>query len=80
MSVWAEIPGQTGAGRVAGFGSGGRAMSETLTKALAFLDAAVAQLDEPTRPVPDHTVVELRRDDTVREIPTTDVAPPRPAA
>ena len=55
-------------------------MSETLTKALAFLDAAVAQLDEPTRPVPDRTVVELRRDDTAHEIPTTDAAPPRPAA
>ena len=36
-------------------------MSETLNKALAFLDAAVAELDEPTQLAPNHKVVELRR-------------------
>ena len=36
-------------------------MSETLNKALAFLDAAVAELDEPPRLAPNHKVVELRR-------------------
>jgi len=53
-------------------------MSETLTKALAFLDAAVAELDEPTRLVPNHEVVERRHKAAV-EIPTTDVVPSRPA-
>jgi hypothetical protein len=55
-------------------------MSKTLTKALAFLDAAVAELDEPTRLVPNHEVVELRRHTPAIEIPTTDTLPPRSAA
>ena len=55
-------------------------MSETLNKALAFLDCAVAELDRPTRPVRDRTVVEPRYDEAAREIPATDPALPRPAA
>jgi hypothetical protein len=55
-------------------------MSKTLTKALAFLNAAVAELDGPTQPGPDRTVVELRRDKAARDMATTDAVPPRPAA
>jgi hypothetical protein len=37
-------------------------MSETLNKAIAFLDAAIAELDKQTRPAPDHSVIEQRRE------------------
>ena len=55
-------------------------MSETLNQAVAFLDAAIAELDKPTRPVPDRAVVELRRDKAAHEVPPTGAVPPRPAA
>jgi hypothetical protein len=56
----------------------GRAMSETLNKAVAFLDAAVAELDQWSRPVLDGSVVEWRRETAALEVPTTDGALPRP--
>lgn len=55
-------------------------MSETLNKAVAFLDVAVEELDKPTRPVPGRSVVEQRREKAALEFPTTDSALPRPSA
>jgi hypothetical protein len=42
-------------------------MSETLNKAIAFLDAAIAELDRQTRPAPDRSVIEQRRETAVPE-------------
>ena len=55
-------------------------MSETLNRAVAFLDAAVADLDTATRPVPDPSVLASRRDQAAPDVPTTTTARPRPAA
>jgi len=43
-------------------------MSETLNKAVAFLDAGVAELDTPTQAVADRSVVERRCEPAARGI------------
>jgi hypothetical protein len=42
-------------------------MSETLNRAIAFLDAAISELDKQTRPAPDRSVIEERCEQAVPE-------------
>ena len=50
-------------------------MSETLNRAVAFLDAAIADLDTATRPVPDPSVLDRARPGRTRRPDDRDCAP-----